>query len=150
MKYVYEAIVTPNNVGGLDACFPDFDIVTQGEDMYDAVFMAQDLLQTWIVGCLQRGEELPTPCLDHPIPEGGRSVAIVVECSASTSENDVMTACEAADILGVTRARIYAMIRDGILEARKVGSSQLISTESVKRRFNEPHYAGRPRKRVDA
>ena len=57
-----------------------------------------------------------------------------------------MTADEAADILDVSRSRIYAMVRDGILKARKVGATLMISTESVKERFNSPRKAGRPRK----
>lgn len=36
--------------------------------------------------------------------------------------------------------------RDGVLEARKAGSMLMISTKSVKDRFNVPRKAGRPRK----
>lgn len=53
---------------------------------------------------------------------------------------------EAADILDVSRPRIYAMARDGILKARKAGNMLMISTESVEGRFNAPRKAGRPRK----
>lgn len=146
MKYLYEAILTPNDVGGYDAFFPDFDLVTQGDDEYDAVFMAQDLLQVWIIDCLRRGVRLPKPCMDHQVPEGGRSIGIAVECDAGTPEVETMTAQEAADVLGVTKARVYAMIRDGVLESRKVGNMQMVSAKSVKRRFDEPRRAGRPRK----
>lgn len=38
------------------------------------------------------------------------------------------------------------MVRDGIFKARKAGSMLMISTESVKDRFNAPREAGRPRK----
>lgn len=36
--------------------------------------------------------------------------------------------------------------RDAVLEARKAGSMLMISTGSVKDRFNVPRKAGRPRK----
>ncbi len=57
-----------------------------------------------------------------------------------------MTVKEAADILGVSNARIYAMARDGVLESTKVGNMLLLSTESVRKRYNEPRKAGRPKK----
>lgn len=38
------------------------------------------------------------------------------------------------------------MARDGVLEARKAGSMLIISTKSVKDRFNASRKAGRPRK----
>ena len=48
MKYVYEAIVEP--VGRfLEVRFPDLGIITQGEDLQDAAFRAQDLLENHIV-----------------------------------------------------------------------------------------------------
>lgn len=50
------------------------------------------------------------------------------------------------DILDASRSRIYAMARDGVLEARKAGSMLMISTGSVKGRFNVPRKAGRPGK----
>lgn len=38
------------------------------------------------------------------------------------------------------------MARDGIFKVRKADSVLMISTESVKDRFNAPREAGRPRK----
>ncbi len=43
-RYFYEAVLTPNELGGYDARFPELDIITQGDDLTDAAFMAQDLL----------------------------------------------------------------------------------------------------------
>lgn len=53
---------------------------------------------------------------------------------------------EVADILDASCSRIDALARDGILKARKAGNMLMISTESVKERFNAPRKAGRPRK----
>ena len=57
-----------------------------------------------------------------------------------------MTAQEAADMLDISRARVYAMVRDGVLEDRKVGSALMVTTQSVKARFNTPRPASRPKK----
>lgn len=47
MKFLYEAILTPWS-GGWEAEFPDLGICTQGDTLFDAAFMAQDLLTLWI------------------------------------------------------------------------------------------------------
>lgn len=146
MRFLYEAVIAPNEVGGFDARFPDLDIVTQGDDMADAVFMAQDLLQLWAAAALAAGRELPTPSFGRQAPEGGYVAAVAVECGAADPEIEVMTAQGAAETLGVSRSRVYAMARSGILESRKEGNLLLISTESVRKRFNEPRPAGRPRR----
>lgn len=145
MKYVYEAIVEP--VGKyLEASFPDLGIITQGEGMQDAAFMAQDLLENHIVMALKKGEELPAPTFGNECSADGYRMGIVVECDEDTPQDETMSVSEAADLLDVTPARIRAMIRDGILTSRKVGMVHMVDAESVMRRFNEPAHAGRPRK----
>lgn len=145
MKYLYEAILTPWK-HGYEVSFPDLDIVTQGDDLYDAVYMAQDLLQLWISSELAQGRSVPPATTNNQAPEGGQMVFIAVECTEKVPEIETMTVKEAADILGVSNARIYAMARDGILESTKVGNMLLLSTESVRKRYNEPRKAGRPKK----
>jgi len=145
MKYVYEAIIEPSGKW-LEATFPDFGIITQGEGMQDAAFMAQDLLENRIVMALKKGEELPTPTFGNECSDKGYRMGIVVECDEDTPEDETMSVNEAADLLDVTPARIRAMIRDGILSSRKVGMVHMVDAQSVMRRFNEPMHAGRPRK----
>ena len=60
MKYVYEAIVEPNGKW-LEVRLPVLGIITQGEDMQDAAFIAQHLLENHIVMALQKGRALPAP-----------------------------------------------------------------------------------------
>ncbi len=145
MKYVYEAIIEP--VGRfLEARFPDLGIITQGEGLQDAAFMAQDLLENHIVMSLERGETLPVPTFGNECSANGYRMGIVVECDKDTLEDRTMSVNEAADLLDVTPARIRAMIRDGILASRKVGMVHMVDAASVMRRFNEPIHAGRPRK----
>lgn len=60
--------------------------------------------------------------------------------------DDSMTVEEAADVLDVSRARIYAMMNDGSIRSTKVGNMRMVSAADVADRFNNPHAAGRPRK----
>lgn len=150
MTYLYEAIATPSEDGRYDIRFPDLDIMTMGEDLYDAAYMAQDLLSLHISEALKSGQELPTPKMDHDVPVGGMALGIAVDVSKHDLELEYMSVREAAEILDVSNPRIYALLRDGILEGRKVGGAQLVSTQSVKDRFNQPRSAGRPRKAASA
>lgn len=144
--YLYEAIATPSGDGRYDIRFPDLDIITFGDDLYDAAYMAQDLLSLYIVEELKAGNTLPAPTMGHEIPNGGYAMGIAVDCDKDDPEVEFMSVRDAADILGVSSPRIYAMLRDGVLSGKKIGGTQLVSTESVKERFNSPRPAGRPKK----
>ena len=145
MKFLYEAILTPWS-GGWEAEFPDLGICTQGDTLFDAAFMAQDLLTLWISPALREGRPLPEPRMDHPTPANGKAIAVAVECDADTPSLTTMTVQEAADTLDVSTSRIHAMIRDGILRTEKVGSARLVSADDVIDYFNSPRTAGRPKK----
>lgn len=145
MKYVYEAIIEPSGEW-LEARFPDLGIITQGEDMQDAAFMAQDLLENYIVMALQKGRELPAPTFGNDCSADGYRMGIVVECDEDTPQDETMSVNEAADILDVTPTRIRAMINSGILKSQKVGMVHMVDAQSVMDRFNEPAHAGRPKR----
>lgn len=145
MKYMYEAIIEPNG-RFFEARFPDLGIITQGDDIQDAAFMAQDILENHIVVALQKGRKLPTPTFGHDCGEDGYRMGIVVDCDEATPQDETMSVSEAADLLDVSEARVRAMIRDGILTSRKVGMVHLVDAESVMRRFNEPARVGRPKR----
>lgn len=149
MKFLYEAIVEP--VGQFyEARFPDLDIITQGNDIKDAAFMAQDLLENYIVLALREGKPLPEPVFGHECPAGAYPMGIVVECDKNAPQDETMTVNEAADILDVTPTRVRAMIRDGILRSRKVGLIHMVDAQSVMDRFNEPVRPGRPKRQAAA
>lgn len=147
MKYMYEAIIEPCG-RFYEAKFPDLDIITQGDDMQDAAFMAQDLLENHIVMALQKSRVLPEPKFGHECKEGAYRMGIVVECDETTPQGETMSVAQAADILDVSESRVRAMIRDGILASRKVGMVHLVDAPSVMRRFNEPVSAGRPKREM--
>ena len=62
MKYVYTAIFTPEAEGGYSVAFPDVDgCYTQGEDLAEAVFMAEDALALTLYSLEEDGKDTPTP-----------------------------------------------------------------------------------------
>lgn len=146
-RYIYEAIFTPNELGGYDVSIPDFELLTQGDSLEDAAYMAQDLLSTYISLKLAQGE---TPSkkgsFSHFVPEGALAMGILVLAEPSFNAEEFMTTQEAADILDVTRPRIYAMINDGSLRTQKIGNKRLVRTQDVMDRFNAPVRPGRPSK----
>lgn len=58
-----------------------------------------------------------------------------------------MGTAQAAEILGVTRARVSKMCADGVLEAEKVGRAWFIRRDAVMRRAANPPGRGRARRR---
>ena len=61
MKYVYPCILTREAVGGYSVVFPDIAGATQGEDLYEVFYMAEDALALMLEGIESRGEKAPTP-----------------------------------------------------------------------------------------
>lgn len=47
------------------------------------------------------------------------------------TQTQYLSICEAAAQLGISRSRIYELLRDGELSARKLGRRTLISREAV-------------------
>jgi excisionase family DNA binding protein len=146
MKYLYQAIFEVTD-DCIEVHFPDLQgCRTFGRDLNDAAEMASDALATMISHLVKVGEALPDAVFDHKAPNNG--FAILVSVDALVPEDETMTVTEAADILGVSPRRINAMIGDGILTAVKAGRDNMVTTASVKERFNNPRKAGRPRKEL--
>jgi excisionase family DNA binding protein len=59
---------------------------------------------------------------------------------------DWITTDEAADVIGVSRDRVYALIRDGRLKPTKVGSVYLLLRSDVEAFAKKPRTPGRPKK----
>lgn len=58
MKNVYPVILIPDKVGFV-VSIPDFDIMTQGEDIADAIDMARDAISLMGINYQDEGKELP-------------------------------------------------------------------------------------------
>lgn len=64
----------------------------------------------------------------------------------TTQQPDMLSVQEAADVLGVTRARVNQLVTSRMLDAVKIGERYAVSRASVERRLGENPQGGRPRK----
>jgi len=73
MKYVYPAIFTPlDDEGGYDVYIPDLPHCrTCGEDLAEAIEMAEDAASMWLWDAENKKETIPEPSksLDHESPQ---------------------------------------------------------------------------------
>ena len=60
MKHVYPAVFTPED-GGYSVNFPDLEgCYTSGDDLQDAIYMAQDVLSFTLFDYEKEGKEIPS------------------------------------------------------------------------------------------
>ena len=55
-----------------------------------------------------------------------------------------VTASEAAEMLGVSTARVAQLCRDGSLNSWKIGNTRMVSRDSIEYRLAAKPVAGRP------
>ena len=81
MKLVYPALFTPfeDGSGGYTVEFPDLPgCVTEGEDMAEALFMAEDAASGWVLTELEDGSPVPHASLIQDVEaEQGQFVSLV-------------------------------------------------------------------------
>ena len=59
-EYIYPAVFHPEDDGSYTISFPDLpSCMTEGKDLSNALYMAQDLLTQWAAYCEYKGETLP-------------------------------------------------------------------------------------------
>lgn len=62
MRYVYPAIFHKAEEGGYWIEFPDVQgAITEGDTMYEAIMMAEDVLSLALVCAEDEGQEIPSP-----------------------------------------------------------------------------------------
>lgn len=67
-KYAYPAVFTPEDDGGFSVRFPDLEsCYTCGDDMVDALTMAEDVLALVLYGYEKDGREIPLPSSESSI-----------------------------------------------------------------------------------
>lgn len=60
MRYVFPAVFYPEENGEYSVLFPDLKgCVTQGQDLPDALFEAQDALNYWLRFLADEGKQIP-------------------------------------------------------------------------------------------
>ena len=71
MKYVYPAVFTPEDSGRFSVNFPDLEsCYTCGDDLGDALYMAEDVLAVTLVSYEDKGTPIPAPSKALPLEAG--------------------------------------------------------------------------------
>ncbi|MBU9789458.1 type II toxin-antitoxin system HicB family antitoxin [Lentilactobacillus sp. IMAU92037] len=81
MKYLYFALFTKNVDGQIEVNFPDFDphVATFGNNMSDALHMAHDALEGYLLTVEDYHEDLPTPSDPQNIRHNQDQLVIPIE-----------------------------------------------------------------------
>lgn len=71
MKYVYPAVFTPEKNGQFSINFPDLEnCYTCGDDLVDALYMAEDVLAMTLVSYENNSTPIPTPSKKLSLEDG--------------------------------------------------------------------------------
>ena len=144
MKHIYQGIFEKDG-DYIGVRFPDIpNCRTFGKDYQEAALMGADALETILSAYFDEGIALPKAHYDHKAPRGGSIAFFTVD--APVDAPDTMTVAAAANLLGVSRRRVNAMIENGSLAAVKEGRDNMVTIASVDARLASPRPAGRPRK----
>lgn len=80
-KYVYPAVFTPEEEGGYSVFFPDLEgCYTCGDDLQDALFMANDVLAFVLYDYESEGREIPAPSKAESIEKSAGDFVNYVAC----------------------------------------------------------------------
>jgi predicted RNase H-like HicB family nuclease len=80
-KYVYPAIFTSEDDGAYSVAFPDIEgCYTCGDNMADALAMAEDVLCLMLYDMEKEGKTIPTPSNSKVIKTDEQSVVSLVGC----------------------------------------------------------------------
>lgn len=150
-RFIYEAIFTPNIIGGYDVLFPELGLTTQGSNLEDASYMAQDILALHLSSKIKNGEE-PNSIgqFGHACSQNDIRMGIATVVDPASVLDAYMTVQEAADILDVSCPRIHSLIKEKILRTEKIGNTRMVLACDVMDRFNNPKSAGRPKRNSES
>jgi predicted RNase H-like HicB family nuclease len=85
MKYTYTAVFTPEENGAYSVLFPDLQgCYTSGDDMTDAVYMAQDVLNLTLYDLEQDKKPIPKASMPKDIAVKGEQFTSVVAVDTDT------------------------------------------------------------------
>lgn len=79
MKRVYTIVLIPNKSGGITVNIPAFHNWTEGEDLYDAIYMAKDAIGLLGVTMQNCGERLPEDVLPDEEYKGYQTTLVDVD-----------------------------------------------------------------------
>jgi predicted RNase H-like HicB family nuclease len=80
-KYSYPAIFTPEKDGGFSVVFPDIEnCFTCGDDLTEALFMAEDVLALMLYEYEAEKKPIPTPSIPSSIPLKDGEFVNIIAC----------------------------------------------------------------------
>lgn len=80
-KYVYPAVFTPEEEGGYSVFFPDLEgCYTCGDDLQDALFMANDVLAFVLYDYEKEGKGIPVPSKAENVKKEAEEFINYVAC----------------------------------------------------------------------
>lgn len=82
----------------------------------------------------------------YPLLPFDCETVVTLAVSVELSDIPAVAASEAAEMLGVSTARVAQLCRDGSLNSWRVGSARMVSRDSIGCRFIAKSGAGRPRR----
>lgn len=146
-KYIFDAIMTPEEGGGYRVEFPTLPgCFTFGDSYREAAIMAADAAKTWVASKIAHGDRVPEYQREQA-PVGSERVCIFFETDESyLVSGPVVSAAQAAHELGVSARRVTHMLDAGLLEGYRTGKRTFVTTASIAARKAAPRQAGRPRK----
>jgi len=133
---------------GFVAEFPQLDLVTQGKDMNEALFMASDALETYFLDYAHDEEKPPASDLNIELREGDTYAIISTEVD-SMADYDLTTK-EVMELLSVSKQRVAQLRDSDKLSARQQGRDYFHSRSDVEVLRQSARKAGRPRKELAA
>ena len=142
MRYTYPALFEPNELGGHNVQFLDFEEgATCGDTFEESVDMAAEVLELLVDAYLQDDKALP----EISDPTGLNGLIAMVSVEVDIAAYAVSTQ-EAADMLDVTSGRVRQMLGTGQLRGKKRGRDNYVYVSSIAERLKAPRNAGRPKK----
>ena len=142
-KFIYQIVLTPEEGGGYSVEVPDLPgCFTYGDTVEDAASMAADAAKTYVASLMAHGEDVPSPTVREV---DGTALMVFFEVDSSyIVSGEVVSAAEAARMLGVSAGRVTHMIDSGVLQGYRRGRRTYVTVESVEERIASNPGAGRP------
>lgn len=80
-KYVYPAVFTPEKEGGYSINFPDLPgCYTCGDDLYDGLYMANDVLSLVLMDMEEDKSDIPAPSNIKDVTVTGGEFVTIIPC----------------------------------------------------------------------